>query len=148
MALLRGLAVPYGRPIVLVEGEAVRVVEQVRAGALRFDGGVRLSLGHTDDTVLASTHGGTLRLEDGPDGLGFEADLPDTETGRHVAALVGRGDLYGVSIGWRLDTARYDRRRMGRSVFQELVSADVYDVALAGGDAAYAPPLTRVELVP
>lgn len=147
MPRLRGTAVPYGRPVVLVEGAVYRVVEQVRAGALRFDGGVRLSLGHSDDTTLASTHGGTLRLSDGPGGLQFEADLPDTETGRHVAALVERGDLYGVSIGWRTDTARYERRVTGSALFQELVSADVYDVALAGGEAAYAPPLTSVELV-
>ena len=138
---------PYGRPVVMVDAEAYRVVESVRAGSLRFEGGVRLTLGHTNDSILASTHGGTLRLSDEADALRFEADLPDTETGLHVAALVERGDLYGVSLGWRTDTARYERRVAGSAVFQVLVSADVFEVSLSGGEAVYAPPLTGVELV-
>lgn len=56
---------------------------------------------HDPAKVLGRTKSGTLQLEEGPDGLRFRLQLPDTSSGRDLQALAQRGDLGGVSFGFR-----------------------------------------------
>jgi HK97 family phage prohead protease len=54
---------------------------------------------HEPGNLLGRTSSGTLRLWTSEAGLEFELDLPDTQLGRDVRELVGRGDLKGCSFG-------------------------------------------------
>jgi uncharacterized protein len=55
---------------------------------------------HDQTKVLGRTKSGSLRLQEGKDGLRFELDLPDTQTAKDLLALATRGDLGGCSIGF------------------------------------------------
>jgi hypothetical protein len=50
--------------------------------------------------VLASTRAKTLRLEDRPDGLFVEADLPDVTYANDLRVLIERGDVSTMSFGF------------------------------------------------
>lgn len=56
---------------------------------------------HDYSKVLGRSTSGTLRLATDDYGLRCEIDLPDTQLGRDVRVLVARGDLNGMSFGFR-----------------------------------------------
>jgi HK97 family phage prohead protease len=56
---------------------------------------------HDDNHLLGTTEGGTLTLEIDGTGLRYEVPLPDTTSGRDVAALAKRGDLRYSSFAFR-----------------------------------------------
>ncbi|EIQ76315.1 prohead protease, partial [Shigella flexneri 1235-66] len=51
--------------------------------------------------LLGRTRSGTLKLEEDETGLRFELTPPDPSTGRDVIELVKRGDISGMSFGFR-----------------------------------------------
>lgn len=57
---------------------------------------------HDSSLLLGTTDAGTLRLSIDDVGLRYEIDLPDTTTGRDVAALAARGDLRFSSFAFRV----------------------------------------------
>lgn len=56
---------------------------------------------HDPAKVLGRTSSGTLQLEETAQGLSFRLQLPDTTVGNDIRALAARGDLGGVSFGFR-----------------------------------------------
>ncbi len=56
---------------------------------------------HDHSMLLGRTRSGTLKLEEDDTGLRFELTPPDTSTGRDVIELVKRGDISGMSFGFR-----------------------------------------------
>lgn len=56
---------------------------------------------HDPAKVLGRTKSGTLELEETVHGLQFRLQLPDTTIGRDLRELANRGDLGGVSFGFR-----------------------------------------------
>lgn len=82
----------------------MRAVERVARGAfsraIREGDDCRACFNHDANQLLGRTVSGTLRLEEDGRGLRYEADLPDTQLGRDVAELVGRGDVTGSSFGF------------------------------------------------
>ncbi len=81
---------------------------------------------HDPDNVLGRLDAGTLRLEVDRRGLRYEIDPPDTQVGRDVAALQGRGDLRGSSFAFRVEEQEIiddeDRR------VREIHSVELIDV--------------------
>lgn len=61
---------------------------------------VRAYFDHDRGRVLGRKSAGTLRLREDSRGLAVEIDLPDTTDGRDVRALIERGDVSGMSIGF------------------------------------------------
>lgn len=55
---------------------------------------------HDPARVLGRTRSGTLELREDAEGLAFELQVPDTQTGRDLLALAERGDLGGCSFGF------------------------------------------------
>lgn len=83
---------------------AMRAVERVARGAfsraIKDGDDCRACFNHDPNQLLGRTASGTCRLEEDSRGLRYEADLPDTQVGRDVAELVGRGDVTGSSFGF------------------------------------------------
>lgn len=81
-------------------------VELIEPGA--FDGvlrqDVRALFNHNPDHVLGRSRdgAGTVRLFTDETGLGFEIDVPDTQLGHDLAALVERGDVDQNSFAFRI----------------------------------------------
>ena len=89
--VIKGLAVPFGMVSHKIGGN----YEKFRRGALMWDRGVPLVVGHRGAEV-ASTVRGTLKIWDEADGVAFSALLPDTPVGR--AAVNFARLATGVSI--------------------------------------------------
>ena len=96
---LEGYAATFGS-----EATVGRFVETIEPGAFRsaIAGDVLALLDHDTGKVLGRTKSGTLRLSEDSRGLAFSLDLPDTAAGRDVLALAERGDLGGMSFGFKV----------------------------------------------
>jgi HK97 family phage prohead protease len=79
-------------------------VERIAPGAftrtLKSRNNIKMFVNHSDLHVLASTRAKTLRLEDRPDGLYVEADLPDVTYANDLRVLIERGDVSTMSFGF------------------------------------------------
>ncbi|MBD8005825.1 HK97 family phage prohead protease [Bacillus norwichensis] len=58
---------------------------------------------HDTGKVLGRTKNNTLRLEEDSIGLRFELDLPKTTLGNDTYESIKRGDVDGVSFGFRME---------------------------------------------
>lgn len=58
---------------------------------------------HDTSKVLGRTKNNTLRLQEDDIGLRFELDLPDTTLGDDTYKSIKRGDVDGVSFGFRVE---------------------------------------------
>ncbi|OYZ14330.1 MAG: primosome assembly protein PriA [Sphingomonadales bacterium 28-64-96] len=57
---------------------------------------------HDPGRLLGRTGNRTLRLAEDARGLAFELDLPETSLGADILALASRGDLGGMSFGFKV----------------------------------------------
>lgn len=96
---------------------------------------VRAYFDHDRGRVLGRTSAGTLRLKEDDRGLHAEIDLPDTSDGRDVSTLIERGDISGMSFGFRVlrqewdETTDPERRTILEVELREvsIVSEPAYD---------------------
>jgi len=72
---------------------------------------VRAYFDHDRGRVLGRSSAGTLRLKEDSKGLFAEIDLPDTSDGRDVATLIERGDISGMSFGFRMVRHEWDETK-------------------------------------
>lgn len=86
---------------------------------------------HDPSRLLARTKSGSLRLTQDTRGLAFDLDVPDTQAGRDVLALAERGDLGGMSFGFRVRDEHLDGNR------RELRSVDLYEISVVAAFPAY-----------
>lgn len=75
---------------------------------------------HDYTQLLGRTQSGTLMLSEDTTGLRFELTPPDTQLGRDVLTLVERGDITGMSFGFR---ALKESWNIGQSPYLRTVSA-------------------------
>ena len=75
---------------------------------------------HDWGRLLGTRHAGTLRLTEDAYGLHTEVDLPDTQDGRDIGVLTGRGDIFAMSFGFvpvdveHMDSGRTQRIKEAR----------------------------------
>lgn len=93
---------------------------------------------HDARAVLGRTSSGTLALHEDSHGLAFTLMLPDTTTGRDLAALAARGDLGGMSFGF----VAQDEVWTGNT--RELREIELHEVTVVQAWPAY--PETTVSL--
>jgi HK97 family phage prohead protease len=97
---LVGLAAPFS-----VEARIGDFRERIAPGAFArtlADGRDVIAMAdHDAGKVLARTRSGTLTLRETERGLEYSLQLPETTTGNDIRALAARGDLGGVSFGFR-----------------------------------------------
>ena len=63
---------------------------------------------HTTGRILGRMKAGTLTLRSDAKGLAFENPLPDTTDGRDLAVQIERGDIAGMSFGFRSVKEEWD----------------------------------------
>ena len=130
---LTGLAVPFNSPARIMDFEE-RVLPGAFSSCLAKGPDVACLADHDHSKLLGRTRSKTLRLAETPAGLGFELDLPMTSLGADLLALAERGDLAGMSIGFRVSPGgeRWDGKRRDLTAL-ELVEISV----ITGGQPAY-----------
>jgi len=87
--------------------------EIVAPGAFQntISGDIRALIDHDTGRVIGRSKAGTLRLKEDGHGLAVEIDLPDTTDGRDLAHLLERGDISGMSFGFRVTKDEWDETR-------------------------------------
>lgn len=86
-------------------------IERIAPGAFDKsirDGDVRALIDHDTGRVIGRSKSGTLRLASDSRGLKVEIDVPDTADGRDLMTLVERGDVGGMSFGFRVTKQHWD----------------------------------------
>lgn len=97
---LIGLAAPFGSETriadfreVIAPGAFTRTLSESRDILALVD--------HDPGKVLGRTRSGSLELRETAEGLAYRLTLPETTTGNDLRTLAQRGDLGGVSFGFR-----------------------------------------------
>ncbi len=124
--VLRGYAAVYNQLSVDFGGWR----EIIRPGAftatLAMGPDVRALVNHESGlSTIGRTRNGTLRLAEDATGLRVEIEPPDTQAGRDVVTLVGRGDLNQMSFAFF--TRRDNWLETGEYVLRELNEVDIND---------------------
>lgn len=99
-------------------------------GALSRPDDVRFLLNHNPDNLLGRTTSGTLQLTTTAKGLQVRNELPDTGLGRDVRTLIKRGDLTGMSFGFKPLDDKWGYAPDGRQL-RTITELGLYDVSLA-----------------
>lgn len=88
---------------------------------------VRALVDHDTGRVIGRSSAGTLRLKEDDVGLSVEVDLPDTTEGRDLAVLLERGDITGMSFGFRVTAESWDER--GPMPVRTIQAVDLFEVS-------------------
>lgn len=95
-------------------------------------GDIRAFWNHNSDIVLGRNTAGTLSLEEDRKGLKVEIDPPDTELVRSHMASIDRGDVTGMSFGFRVirETWETNKNKPDLRTLEEIELFEVSPVAL------------------
>lgn len=105
--------------------------EQVAPGAFKKSLEERKVLSfwnHNSDFVLGNTENDTLKLSEDERGLKFELELPDTTAGKDARTLIKRGDVKGMSFGFRTLKDQWDESDP-KNVIRTLLEVRLYEVS-------------------
>lgn len=127
---LEGYAATFG-----TEARVADFVETIRAGAfsatLASGADVLALIDHDPTRVIGRTRSGTLRLSEDTRGLAFSIDLPDTQAARDVLALAERGDVGGMSFGFKATGENWSGKR------RELRAVELREISVVSAWPAY-----------
>ncbi|SKA31052.1 HK97 family phage prohead protease [Consotaella salsifontis] len=103
---LVGYAAVFNSDTVIGDFMVERIVPGAFSRALRAD--ILALVNHDPGRVVGRTRSGTLRLAEDDRGLKVEIDVPDTTDGNDLWTLVERGDISGMSFGFRVTKQEWD----------------------------------------
>lgn len=130
-----------GQPVI-VKGYAARFEklsvplwgfkEKIRAGAfaesLKSNRTIKALWNHNSDFPLGSTKNGTLTLAEDEKGLRFEFTPPDTSWGKDAIESIKRGDVDGVSFGFRVRKDEWDETDP-KNIVRTLIDVDLIEIS-------------------
>lgn len=106
---LVGYVVQWNKESETLWGEYVeRFAPNAFSDSLKSNKDVRALFEHDHTKLLGRTSSGTLKLEEDSIGLRFELSPPDTQLGRDLLVSVERGDIGGMSFGFRTVKNEWD----------------------------------------
>lgn len=84
--------------------------ERIAPGAFTgaITGDIRALVDHDWGRIIGRTKSGTLRLAEDERGLRIDVDVPNTTDGNDLWELVERGDISGMSFGFRVTKQEWD----------------------------------------
>lgn len=128
---LVGVAAPYGAETrindfreVIAAGAFTRTLSEQRDVLCLAD--------HDPARVLGRTKSGTLTLRESAQGLEYVLALPDTSVGNDIRELAQRGDIGGVSMGFRAV------RDSWQGNLRTLHEVELHEISIVQAHAAYA----------
>ncbi|MFF4430505.1 HK97 family phage prohead protease [Streptomyces sp. NPDC001513] len=129
--VMRGYAYRFNELSHNLGGFRERIVPGAGGPSLKAND-VYATFNHDTRSLLGRVSSGTLTVGEDERGGWYEIELPDTTTGRDVAALLKRGDLSGSSFTFRVNDggqrrANEDDTETGLPV-REITSMDVVEV--------------------
>lgn len=83
---------------------------------------------HNSDFVLGSTKSGTLSLSEDETGLRFNIDLPENTWGKDAYESIKRGDVDGVSFGFKKEVEEWDETDPD-NVIRTIKKAKLFEVS-------------------
>ena len=101
---------------------------------------------HSHDQVLARRSTGTLELNNSEEGLTFSAAPPNTTYANDLVENLRRGDVDGVSFGFKRRTDRWAIED-GEDV-RELVDVELREVSIVFNNPAYPATSASVRVAP
>lgn len=103
-------------------------VERIAPGAFTkaIRGDVLALVNHDSGRVIGRTKSKTLRLVEDERGLKVEIDVPNTTDGNDLWELVDRGDISGMSFGFRATKQEWDDT--GAIPQRTVLEAELYEV--------------------
>ena len=121
-------------------------VEKIRPGAFAASLGsgkdIRALVDHDPAKILGRTSAGTLRLGENDRGLWVSVDLPDTSYARDLAASVKRGDIKGMSFGFRVAPGGETFTKENGRTVRTLSAIDLFEVTATSVPAYSATALS------
>lgn len=104
--------------------------EQIAPGAFSKSLGedIRALFNHDRNFVIGRNKSKTLRLEEDARGLRVEIDPPDTTDARDLLVKMKRGDVTGMSFGFRTMEDHWDE--VDGKVVRTLIEVRVFDVSV------------------
>lgn len=107
-------------------------VEEIAPGAfdraLREAHDVRALVDHDPSRILGRSKAGTLRLSVDEAGLVSEIDPPDTQASRDIQVSLERGDVTGMSFGFRVISDEW--RTDGKMPLRTIRDLELFDVSV------------------
>jgi len=88
---------------------------------------VRALVDHDPSKILGRNKSGTLKLEQNTKGLKATIKPPDTQTGRDIMASIARGDIDGMSFGFRTVTDSWET--VDGEEIRTLEKVELFDVS-------------------
>ncbi|MCA6098857.1 HK97 family phage prohead protease [Bradyrhizobium australafricanum] len=103
-------------------------IERIAPGAFStaITGDVLALVAHDYARVIGRTKSKTLRLSEDDRGLKVEIDVPNTTDGNDLWELVDRGDVSGMSFGFRATKQEWDDT--GEIPKRTILEAELYEV--------------------
>lgn len=107
------------------------LVEKIAPGAFKssMQNDVRALWGHDTNKIIGRTTNGTLKLEEDERGLRFDLILPDTVDGKDAFTLIKRGDVTGVSFGFRVKKDQWEKGEEGKPHVRTLLDVDLLEIS-------------------
>jgi len=91
---------------------------------------IRALYHHESALILGRTSAGTLHLSQDATGLAFAIDMPDTTYARDLEALIERGDVRGMSFGFKVPKGGDRFTREGGESIRELPNIDLKELTV------------------
>lgn len=104
-------------------------IERIAPGAFAeaISSDVRAMIDHDPGRIIGRTKSGTLRLSEDSRGLRIEVDVPNTTDGNDLWELVERGDVSGMSFGFRVTKQEWDES--GETPVRTIQKVDLFEVS-------------------
>ena len=106
---------------------------------------VRALIDHDPGRVIGRTKNQTLELREDGKGLWTKITLPDTQEGRDLATLIGRGDLDAMSFGFTVQSDKWEKVEGRNTRF--ISDVDLFDVSVCAFPA-YADATVALRSMP
>ncbi len=127
---LVGYAATYNSLSADLGGFKERILPGAFKRSLTSGQDVRALVDHDPSKLLARTSSKTLRIAEDDKGLRYEIDLPDTSYAHDVRALVARGDVKGMSFGFKVPEGGQRFTKEGGQTIRELNNIDLREITV------------------